>query len=108
MNIFNQHLILKSFAVIVTSLLLLVLTYYLAGLFGYTPHVILAYFSGGIISAWSVSSIYDRIVLKKLDTRLYRVVSKQGREIVRLRKQVEELEELIGTSRNTYFGERKK
>lgn len=94
MNLFNRHLILKSVAVIITSMALLVATYYLGGLFGYTPHVVLSYFTGGIVSAWSVSAFYDKVVLRRNERPMHLLYRAQSAEITRLQDRVSELERL--------------
>lgn len=102
MKFFNRHLVLKSLVVVTFSLFVLVLAYFGGVWLEVTPHVALTYMTGGIIASWSASTMYDRIVMKKVDRQVYKNVASQSEDISKLKNDVRELQELNGTYKRPY------
>lgn len=102
MNFFDRNTILKSLAVISSCVFLLVVAYCAGVFLGVTPHVAMTYMTGGTMIAWTVSTLYDRIVLKRVDRQAYRSLASLQNEVKELSKSVKELEKLNGTQKEPY------
>lgn len=108
MDFFSRHVILKSLAVVTSSILILVVASFVGSYLGVVPHVAMTYMTGGIMASWAISSAYDRIVLKKVDKQIYRTVQLQQEDIKSLKRSVKELERFNGTEKAPFTAKYKK
>lgn len=104
----DKHTVLKSLIVVPSSIFLMVVAYALGQWMGVTPHVVLTYMIGAVISAWGLSAVYDKVVLRKVDKQLYQVLAKQQRRINQLERAVRRLERINGIQKSVSIQKRDK